>query len=74
LWFGAIASYTTVNYVTPILGIELDDLTYDLELEECIASADAIIDSELLKHSLSVPDTIPQNTVHASHQHGLIKK
>jgi len=62
----AMTSYSTVDNVKPILRIALDDLTYDLELEECIASADAIIDSELLKHSLSMPDTVPQNIADAS--------
>ena len=58
--------YCTVSDVKPILRISLDDLNFDLELEECITSADAIIDSELLKHSLAVPETVPQNIVDAS--------
>ena len=62
----AMTSHSTVDNVKPILSIALDNLTYDLELEECIASADAVIDSELLKHGLSMPDTVPQNIADAA--------
>jgi hypothetical protein len=59
-------SYCTVDDVKPILALALDDLTFDVELEACIVSADAIIDSELLKHDLAVPDSVPQNILDAS--------
>jgi hypothetical protein len=58
--------YCSVDDVKTILSLALDDLTFDVELEACIVSADAIIDSELSKHSLSVPESVPQNIVDAS--------
>jgi hypothetical protein len=59
-------SYCSVDDVKPILSLALDDLSFDLELEACIVSADAIIDSELLKYDLAVPESVPQSILDAS--------
>ena len=53
-------AYSDVAAVKPILQIAADDLTFDTELEACIASADALIDGILKKSGLSVPDPVPQ--------------
>jgi len=59
-------AYSTVASVKAVLRIKVDDLTFDAEVEACIASADAIVDGLLKKSGLSVPDSVPQNIVDAS--------
>jgi hypothetical protein len=59
-------AYSTVSDVKSILQIAADDLTFDTEIEDCIISADALIDGLLKKAGLSVPDPVPQNIVDAS--------
>jgi len=59
-------AYSTVDVVKPILQIAADDLTFDTELEACIASADALIDGILKKSGLTVPASVPQLVVDAS--------
>jgi len=53
-------AYSTVAAVKRVLQIAVEDETFDTELEECIASADALVDGLLKKSGLSVPDTVPQ--------------
>ncbi len=49
-----------------VLQIESSDTTYDTELAAAVVSADALIDSLLKPHDLSVPATVPQNIIDAS--------
>jgi hypothetical protein len=58
--------YCTVDQVKVILQIEPEDITYDDEIESCITSADALIDSLLKREELTVPASIPQNITDAS--------
>lgn len=58
--------YCTIDYLKPILQIDQDDLAYDAELEACIVSADALIDSMLKREDLSVPASVPQLVSDAS--------
>ena len=46
--------------------LQTTDDTLETEIEACIASADALINSELSKHDLTVPNTTPQNILDAS--------
>ena len=59
-------AYSTVAAVKLVLQIAADDLTFDTELEACIASADALIDGLLKKSGLTVPDPVPQIIADAS--------
>jgi len=59
-------AYSTVAAVKTILQIAAEDLTFDTEIEACIASADALIDGLLKKSGLSVPALTPQNIMDAS--------
>lgn len=56
--------YSEASDVMTIL--QTTDDTLETEIEACINSADALIDSELSKHDLTVPDTTPQNIEDAS--------
>ena len=49
-----------------MLILQTTDETLETEIEGCITSADALIDSELSKHDLTVPGTVPQNVEDAS--------
>jgi hypothetical protein len=59
-------AYSTADAVKPILQIAVEDITFDDELEACIASADALIDGLLKKADLTVPASVPQLVVDAS--------
>lgn len=59
-------AYSTTDAVKPILQIATEDVTFDTELEACIASADALIDGLLKKSDLTVPVSVPQLIVDAS--------
>jgi len=59
-------AYCTVDDVKPILHIETSDDTHNPELEGCITSSDALIDTLLKKTGLSVPESTPQNIIDAS--------
>jgi hypothetical protein len=53
-------AYSTVADVKAVLLIDADDDSFDTEIGECIASADALVDGLLKKVSLTVPGTVPQ--------------
>jgi len=61
-------AYSAKSDVKPILGIDINDTTYDTELDACIVSADGLIDSILKFYGFVVPLTgnIPQNVKDAS--------
>lgn len=59
-------AYSTVAGVKVVLQIEEDETSFDDELEACIVSADALIDSLLKRAGLTVPASTPQNIVDAS--------
>jgi hypothetical protein len=59
-------AYSTVADVKIVLLIAAETLTFDAELEACIASADALIDGLLKKVSLTVPAAVPQLIADAS--------
>lgn len=57
-----MATYTTKADVKPILGIDATDLTYDTELEECLTSAYAVVNSFAKNEGFTIPfDPAPQN-------------
>jgi hypothetical protein len=60
--------YCSVNKVKVILQIPVseEEDPLDDELETCIVSADALIDSLLKKLDLTVPESVPQNIADAS--------
>ena len=49
-----------------VLDISADVDSYDAELTACVVSADALVDSLLEPHDLSVPASVPQNVEDAS--------
>ena len=53
--------YAAVAEVKVILQIPAEDTSYDTELAGCSESADAVIDSWLLKNGLTMPSTVPRN-------------
>ncbi|MCW4048053.1 MAG: hypothetical protein NWE99_10935 [Candidatus Bathyarchaeota archaeon] len=55
-----MAYYCTISAVRTILRIDEGDLTFDAELEACVASASAIVDALLMAEGLSVPTVVPQ--------------
>lgn len=57
-------SYSTTSEVKTIL--QITENTWDSEITDCIASADALIDSLLKYHGLTVPASTPQNINDAS--------
>jgi len=59
-------AYSTVAAVKQILQIAVEDISFDDEIEACIASADALVDGLLKKVNLTVPDSVPQNIADAS--------
>jgi hypothetical protein len=59
-------AYSEADEVKTLLQIASEDTTYDTELAGCIASADALIDSLLEPHDLTVPASVPQNIKDAS--------
>ena len=59
-------AYSEVADVKLVLLIAAADVTHDIELGSCIASADALIDGLLKKVSLTVPGTVPQLIADAS--------
>ena len=59
-------AYSTVAAVKAVLLIDADEVSYDTELEACIASADALVDGLLKKVDLTVPESVPQLIVDAS--------
>jgi hypothetical protein len=59
-------AYSSVSDVKPILQIATDELKFDTEIEDCIVSADALIDGLLKKEGFTVPDSVPQNIADAS--------
>jgi hypothetical protein len=46
--------------------LQTEDATFETEIEGCITSADAFIDSELDKYDLTVPSSTPQVITDAS--------
>ena len=58
-------AYSEAADVKAILHIAVGDVTFDTEIEACIASADALIDGLLKKSGLTVPGTVPQLIVDA---------
>jgi len=59
-------AYSEAADVKAILQIAAEDVTFDTELEACIASADALIDGLLKKSGLTVPEVVPQLIADAS--------
>jgi hypothetical protein len=59
-------AYSTVVYVKSVLLIATDEDSYDTELGNCIASADALVDGLLKKVNLTVPVEVPQLIADAS--------
>ena len=59
-------AYSSVADVKVVLQIPPEITDYDTELEGCVESADAIIDSWLLQKSLTMPSPVPQNLADAS--------
>ena len=59
-------AYSTVADVKVVLQIPAEITDYDTELEGCVESADAIIDSWLLQNGLTMPESVPQNLADAS--------
>jgi hypothetical protein len=59
-------AYSVASDVKPILQIAAEDLTFNTEIEDCIVSADALIDGLVKKAGLSVPNPVPQNISDAS--------
>ena len=59
-------AYCAVADVKAILDIAAAVETYDTELTACIVSADALVDSLLEPHDLSVSASVPQNVKDAS--------
>ena len=53
-------TYSSVAAVKSVLQIKAEDLSFDDEIESCIASADAMIDGLLKKSGLTVPKEVPQ--------------
>jgi len=58
-------AYSTVAAVKQVLQIAVEDISFDDEIEACIASADALVDGLLKKVNLTVPDSVPQNIADA---------
>lgn len=56
-------AYTTAAAVKTIL--QITESTWDTEIAECIASADALVDSFLKYVGLTVPVSVPQNIIDA---------
>ena len=59
-------AYSTVAAVKQVLQIAVEDISFDDEIEACIASADALVDGLLKKVDLTVPDSVPQLVEDAS--------
>ena len=59
-------AYASVADVKVLLQVPADNTDYDVELGDCVESADAIVDSWLLKSGLSMPSSVPQNLKDAS--------
>ena len=59
-------AYSSVADVKVVLQIPAEITDYDTELEGCVESADAIIDSWLLQRGLSMPSAVPKNLEDAS--------
>jgi len=59
-------AYSDAAAVKGALQIATEDLTFDDEIEACIASADALIDGLLKKSGLTVPEVVPQLIADAS--------
>ena len=58
-----MATYTTKADVKPILGIEASDTSYDTELEECLPSAYAVVNSFAKAQGFNVPFASPSQNV-----------
>ncbi len=58
--------YSTVADVKVVLQIPSEITDYDVELDGCVESADAIIDSWLLEKGLAMPESVPKNLADAS--------
>ena len=56
--------YCTVAQAKEVL--QIAELTWDLELEGCVASGGALVDSLLAAKGLSVPNPVPQNLIDAT--------
>ena len=59
-------AYASVADVKILLQVPADNTDYDIELSGCVESADAIVDSWLMKSGLSMPSPVPQNLKDAS--------
>jgi hypothetical protein len=56
-------TYTTKAEVKPILLIQASDTTFDTELDECLASAYAIVNSIAKAEGLTVPFESPSQNI-----------
>ena len=54
-------TYGSITGVKEILQIDVEDESFDDEIEDCLVSADALIDSLLKQKGSSVPSPVPQN-------------
>lgn len=61
-----VTDYCEVDDVKPELQIDVTDETYDDELEDCVTSGSAIVDSLLKKEGLTVPAVVPRNVKDAT--------
>ena len=52
--------YCDVDDVKGPLQIDTEDTKYDTQLAGCVVDGSALVDSELLKHGLTVPAVVPQ--------------
>jgi hypothetical protein len=59
-------SYCAVTEVKEVLQIDVSNEAFDAEIEGCIASADALIDSLLKQKGSVVPQSTPQNITDSS--------
>jgi acyl-coenzyme A synthetase/AMP-(fatty) acid ligase len=57
-------TYSAISEVKTVL--QITESTWDTEITDCITSADALIDSLLKYHDLTVPASTPQNIKDAS--------
>jgi hypothetical protein len=57
-------AYCTAAQVKTVL--QITEVTWDTEIADCITSADALVDSLLKYHDLTVPASTPQNIKDAS--------
>lgn len=59
-------NYCESSDVKPVLQLETEDTTYDLELTGCVSSSSALVDALLKAKGLAVPFVVPQLVIDAS--------